>query len=115
MCAMSDSPEGQPQTACWSCRAPIDQDDNYCRRCGMGQGGHVPWQYKHWGVAAVTLLGLGPFSLFYLWRSPVISRGSKVVYTLAILLATLMVIGWLRHVWELWRSAFSGMGDIQLY
>ncbi|MDA8132555.1 MAG: hypothetical protein M0011_13710 [Elusimicrobia bacterium] len=96
-------------SSCWSCGAVIDQGDNYCRRCGKGQGGSVPWYYRHWGVILITLLGLGPFSLFYVWRSPLISRGGKQVYTALISLATVFVLYELHRIWLLYQSLLSGM------
>lgn len=77
---------------CWSCGAVISGADNYCKKCGVGQGSYLPWRYKHWGVLAVTLLGLGPFSLYYVWKSPVISREARYGYTALILAFTLFVI-----------------------
>jgi len=78
----------QEAAGCWSCRAQIDAADNYCRRCGAGQGKHAPWYYKHWGIILITLLGLGPFSLILVWRSPVMWKRTKWIYTVAIILGT---------------------------
>lgn len=94
---------------CWSCGRMIDPEDSYCRFCGRGQGGHVPWQYRHWGVIVITLLGLGPFSLFFLWRSPVISRNAKIAYTAAILAVTLYVLHMLQQLWTLYTAALGAM------
>lgn len=98
--------------ACWSCGNHIGAADAYCKFCGRGQGSRVPWQYKHWGVIAITLLGLGPFSLFYLWRSPVISRGAKLVYSAVILLATWYVAD---RLYALWTFVQQMLGGAQLY
>lgn len=93
---------------CWACGARIDQADRYCRFCGRGQAAYVPWQYKHWGVVVLTLLA-GPFSLFFLWRSPVISRNGKFAYTAAISLLTLYFIDRLHRLWVFYQAALSGM------
>ncbi len=98
------------QCPCWSCGAMIGGADSYCRNCGKGQGARVPWQYKHWGVIVITLFGLGPFSLFFLWRSPVISRTAKFVYTALIMALTFWVLGSLRQLWLLYQAALSGAG-----
>ena len=86
----------------------IDGEDRYCRHCGRGQGGYVTWQYKHWGVIAISLLA-GPLSLLFLWRSPVISRNAKLAYTAAVSLLTLYFIDQLNRLWLLYQAALSGM------
>lgn len=68
----------------------------------------MPWQYKHWGVIAITLLGLGPFSLIYVWRSPVISRNAKIAYTAGIILITWFLISSLYGMWNAVRSVLGG-------
>jgi len=93
---------------CWACGAMIAGEDRYCRYCGRGQGGYVTWQYKHWGVIAITLLA-GPLSLVFLWRSPVISRNAKLAYTAAVSLLTLYFIGQLNRLWLLYQAALTGM------
>ena len=107
-----DAPVSQPQRPCWACGALIDFGDNYCRSCGKGQGERLGWQYKQWGIIVITLLGLGPFSLFYLWRSPAISRGAKLVYTAAILMLTFIVLDQLYRIWTLFQTT---LGAMQVY
>ena len=68
----------------------------------------MPWQYKHWGIVAITLLGLGPFSLIYVWRSPVLSRYARLAYTGAILLITWFVINTLYGLWGAFQSMLGG-------
>lgn len=69
---------------CWKCRRTIDAADVYCRFCGSGQGGRVPWYYRHFGIIVSTLLGLGPFTIFLVWWSPVLTRRAKTIYTILI-------------------------------
>lgn len=109
MAVTEELPSARPQRPCWACGAVIDSGDGYCRACGKGQGDRLPWQYKHWGVIVITLLGLGPFSLFCLWRSPVISRGAKLVYTAAILLLTLFVLDQLYRLLVLFQNTLGAM------
>ncbi|MBI3506839.1 MAG: hypothetical protein HY059_18530 [Proteobacteria bacterium] len=71
--------------ACWSCGRMIDAADAYCRFCGNGQGGRVPWYYRHFGIILSTLFGLGPFSLYLVWKSPLFSRRTKMIYVVLIL------------------------------
>jgi len=68
---------------CWKCRRAIDSGDNYCRHCGMGQGKHVSYYYRHPGIIALTLC-LGPLALYFVWRSPVLSKTTKWIYAVII-------------------------------
>ena len=72
---------------CWSCSKNIDPADNFCRHCGRGQGKNVPWYYQHWGII-VSALGLGPFVLVLVWRSPRLSKEARWVYTALVALIT---------------------------
>ena len=107
-----DNFPGAAPRPCWSCASLVDAGDNYCKKCGKGQGDHVPWQYKHWGVIVITLFGLGPFTLFYIWRSPVISRNAKLAYTGAIILVTWFIIN---TFYRLWTALQSMLGGAQIY
>ena len=109
MLIKDELPAAPPQRPCWACGAVIDAPDNYCRACGKGQGDRLPWQYKHWGIIVITLLGLGPFSLFYVWRSPAISRQAKIAYTAAILLLTWFVLDQLSRLWSLFQTSLGAM------
>jgi hypothetical protein len=72
---------------CWSCRKPVAAEDNFCRFCGKGLG-RPPWYYQHWGIILLTIFGLGPFSIFLVWRSPTLSRTARWIYTAALLALT---------------------------
>lgn len=95
--------------ACWACGAPVDAQDSYCRRCGRGQGEHLPWYYKPWGIIAATIFGLGPFSIFLVWRSPRLSPGAKAGYTAGILLVTAYAVHRLRQLLMFYQSVLTGM------
>lgn len=102
---MSMDPAQNPSPRpCWSCGAFIDRGDRFCRSCGKGQGGEVPWYYRHWGIVLIALFGLGPFALILVWRSPVLSKNAKLAYTAALLAATAFV-GW--RVYQAWLFAKS--------
>jgi hypothetical protein len=94
--------------ACWFCGAHISAEDNYCRKCGKGQGRFVHWYYKHFGIVFITLFA-GPFSLYFVWRSPVLSRNAKWIYTGLIALSTWYVLSAFYRFWLLFQSMFSGM------
>ena len=83
---------------CWSCKASIDIEDNFCRRCGKGRGKSIPWQYTHWGVILLTFM-FGPFSLYFIWKSPIISQNAKWAYTAVIFLITWQVVYAIYHAW----------------
>jgi hypothetical protein len=105
-----DATDAEKPALCWDCGKAIGAGDAYCRFCGRGQGERVPWQYKHWGVIVITLVGLGPFSLFYLWRSPVISRNTKLVYSALILVGTFYLA---EECYKLWNSMQAMLGSVQ--
>ena len=65
------APAPVPASAmCWSCQAVIDEQDNYCRRCGQGRGSCLVWYYTWWGIILMTILGLGPFGLVLVYKAP---------------------------------------------
>ncbi|MFH1618679.1 MAG: zinc ribbon domain-containing protein [bacterium] len=109
------SSSGQPQTAvkCWHCARTLDPGDNYCRHCGKGQGLHAPWCYKHWGIIFLTFFAVGPFSLFFVWRSPVLSPLAKKIYTAAILIFTWLIIRGIYNFWLVLRPFFSLGSQLQ--
>lgn len=63
---------------CWDCKKEIDDNDNYCRHCGMGQGGHTPFSYRLPGVM-LWFFFIGPFAIYFAVRSPFLSRNAKIV------------------------------------
>lgn len=99
------------QAVCWNCAGVISSADHYCRFCGMGQGSFIPWYYRHWGIIVATLFGLGPFGLWFAWRSPVVSRTAKIVYTIVIGVLTwyvaYVIYGYVTTILAI-MSGFSG-------
>lgn len=55
---------------CWSCSWPLDAEDRFCRRCGMGQGKNVAWYYHPVAIALLTVFALGPLTLPLIWKTP---------------------------------------------
>lgn len=107
----ADSASNEPKPyACWDCGAQISAEDNYCRKCGKGQGERVHWYYKHSGAIVLTLF-IGPFSLYFVWRSPVLSKEAKWAYTVVIGLATWYALS---ATYTLWTSVQSMLGGMQL-
>ena len=75
------------ETKCWKCGKTINTADSFCRYCGIGQGKHVPFCYTHFGVWLLFIFIL-PFALIFVWRSPVIKKPVKWVYTFLMLALT---------------------------
>lgn len=67
---------------CWDCGKPIDAQDHFCRYCGQGQGANIVWYYRGWGIVLLTVFGLGPFSLYLVWKSPTLSLASRLALAL---------------------------------
>ncbi len=105
----SENSANPQRAACWACGSEIGAQDRYCRHCGKGQGEHIPWYYRHWGIILMTLFGLGPFGLILVWRSPLLSREARAAYTAAIVLITWFVINRLISVWAFFQAAMGGM------
>ena len=105
---LSDVPTTLPhrddgvRTRCWSCAAPVDEDDRYCRRCGEGQGKYLAWYYRPLWIAALTLTVMGPFVLPLIWKTPRLDRTGKWLASAIVILFT---------VYLAWQSALL-VGEI---
>jgi len=94
---------------CWHCRKPVAAEDNFCRFCGKGLLG-FPWYYQHWGIIALTLLALGPFGVILVWRSPVLSRSARWVYTVAIAALTYYLGAQCYQAWLTLKPYWAALG-----
>ena len=88
---MGEIERGSLGTACWGCGASVPRENNYCGKCGKGQGRFVHWYYRHVGAILISLVA-GPFSLYFIWRSPVLPQGAKWGYTTVVLALTWYVV-----------------------
>jgi hypothetical protein len=70
---------------CWDCGYSVEPRHRYCPWCGQGQGEHVTWYYRRWGIVVASLLGLGPFGLVLVRRSPLLEAPEKWAWAAAIL------------------------------
>ena len=102
-----------PKIVCQRCRASLDADDNYCRRCGAptanvsgvsgGAGGPMSyfarsatdssvqrsrWWESPWVILPMLFLVIGPLALPMLWRSRQFSQLWKIVLTVLVTLLT---------------------------
>ena len=75
---------------CWKCQKDIDNQDNYCKYCGAGQGKYIPIYYRHFGIIFLFFL-IGPFNLYFVWRSPILKKTAKWLYTAIFLSLTIWV------------------------
>jgi hypothetical protein len=104
-----------PKIVCQRCRASLDADDNYCRRCGaptanvagVSGGGWAAtdssaerpsWWDRPWFIVLMLFLVLGPLALPLLWRSRQFSLQWKITLTVLVTVLT----GWL--CWRLWLA-----------
>ncbi|HOX21990.1 MAG TPA: zinc ribbon domain-containing protein [Elusimicrobiales bacterium] len=76
---------------CWKCLAPVSPKDKFCHNCAARQGGKDAWYYSHVGIILLTLVALGPFALYLVWKSPRLSKNARLVYTVLILALTTVV------------------------
>lgn len=67
-------------TVCWSCKKAIDPQDAYCRHCGKGQGTRLPFAYTPFGLFTMFLC-IGPFAIYFVARSPAMSRRAKIIFS----------------------------------
>lgn len=106
---MNGLPEVSERSAkCWRCNAAVSPQDRYCHNCGAGQGSLIPWYYSHLGIILLTVLAIGPFSLYLVWKSPKLSAAARRVYTVLILAYTalLAVLCW--NAYRLMMQMLSG-------
>lgn len=96
---------------CYNCHKEIDQNDNYCRFCGAGQGSYIAWYYKMWGVWILFFL-IGPFCLWFLYKSPSKNKNAKIINAVLIsLLSVIMCYKFyimVKQMQELYSSVISG-------
>ena len=77
---------------CWNCGRDVAADDRYCRRCGEGQGAYLSWYYRPLWIAILTVTAMGPFVLPLLWRTPLLSRTAKWVFSAVVILISAYVL-----------------------
>lgn len=73
---------------CPRCGGVIDGADRCCRYCGHDQSVRVAWYYHPFWIAVLTVLALGPFSLYLVWRSPKLGLTGRWIATVLVLAFT---------------------------
>lgn len=105
------SPSGPAVVECWHCHRKIHDVDHYCRHCGKGQGAYIPWTYKPAGIVVMTLF-LGPFALWYVWRSPALSSRTKWIITGVMTVVTVYLAVSLYKFYMAFMSMLVGGGSL---
>jgi len=49
------------------------------------------WYYRPWALVFLLFVVLGPFGLPLLWKSPAVSRTTKIVLTIAVVVYTALL------------------------
>jgi len=102
--------EAMARVQCAFCRKIVDKGDKFCRYCGK-EVGKIPFRFTHAGAAGLFLV-IGPLNLFWIWRSPSMSRNTKLFYTAFYLGLTVLVlipvVKSLKTIIDLYSGAFSG-------
>lgn len=98
--------------ACWGCGKALDPLDRYCRFCGRGQGLFVPWYYRPWGILLCTVLGLGPFGLILVWRSPRLDAKARWACTAGVLLVSAYFAWSCYRTWLVVRSLMPDLTQL---
>ena len=77
---------------CRKCKKQIEANDEFCRYCAARQykekGGGL--FFSHSGIWVMFLLA-GPLNLWFIWKSPALSRAWKIGYTLFFTFLTIAV------------------------
>ncbi|TBR21507.1 hypothetical protein EPO15_10090 [bacterium] len=97
---------------CWDCGRALEPADRFCRFCGQGQGEHVTWYYRRWGILVATGLGLGPFGLVLVRRTPVMAPPEKWAWAAGIAAVTVW-LGYRLYQAVLMVKAVLGMASGQ--
>jgi hypothetical protein len=113
---------------CDRCDAEIDADDNYCRRCGLRlkAGGEavaarvvpesklsVPSVVDNpWFILFMLFFVLGPFALRMLWRSQAFSRRGKWIWTILVVLYTLLILWFTCYVVFMAMKTFQKVNEV---
>lgn len=110
---MNGLPEVSERTgSCWRCSAAVDPKDNYCHHCSAGQGSKIPWYYSHAGIIFLTVAALGPFSLYLVWKSPLLSPVARRIYTVLILAFTALLCVACYSAYNAVRQTLIGSSDL---
>lgn len=89
---------------CWTCAQTVDEQDRFCRHCGIGQGANLPWYYEPFWIGFLALFAMGPFALSLVWKTPKLSTRGRWLFTAGLLFLTAYIIFSLKRSLDLVRS-----------
>jgi len=92
---------------CWDCEKSIEEADAYCRYCGKGQGGHIPWYYHPLGLTFLALFALGPLTLPLIWKSPKLEARGRWVGTILLTALTCYLISASINAYNMLKAVLS--------
>ena len=77
---------------CFNCKKEIDDSANFCPSCGtiMQKGIKEKWYFKSTSLI-VSFLCVGPFMLPLVWFHPSLSKRTKIIYTIVILVLSYFI------------------------
>ena len=107
-----DSPPPIPQRFCTACGARSESDQRFCAQCGKALAGSVPWYYQPVPILLLAFLVLGPLALPLIWKTPRFTRGSKVLWTLVILVYTGITFFYIWRIGALYMEHFKELESI---
>lgn len=108
---------------CLRCRALLDADDNYCRRCGAPTGterqdiaptpADSPKHWENpWAIVGLLLAVIGPFALPLVWRSRRFTFLWKYILTIVSICQTVLVLWLLWFIMHLTVVSLSRLVDV---
>jgi|GEM_PF-1898199 len=84
--------QGSLPASCPKCGLLLDASAAFCSRCGANQNYGKAWYYHPVWITVLALLVLGPFGLYFVWKSRLMGVAQKWVLTVLILLYTAICI-----------------------
>ena len=86
-------PPGAATRSCRACSRQVRQDFRFCPYCGKRQASPSEAKWRHsTGALVIAFALIGPFALPLLWSNPRYRPTTKVVVTVSVLVATILIV-----------------------